>query len=169
MGTGKSTLGSAVATLLGRPWVDSDLVIEAEAGRRIPEIFAAEGEEGFRQRETAALATLAATGGKVLTTGGGALGRPANLALLRLHGVVVALRARPEVILRRVGGAQAARQRPLLAGEDPLARIGELLAKREHLYAQADLMLDTSDLSRSAAVRGLLALVARRAGEVRRG
>lgn len=168
MGTGKSTLGAGVASALRRRFVDTDALVAARAGCGIPEIFATLGEAGFRDLEAAAVAEAAAGARCVLATGGGVLGRPANLEALRAGGVLVALVAEPQVLLRRVGGAGGARRRPLLAGGgDPLARIEELQRARATLYAQADLTLDTTHLSRHAAVLALLRLCAAQAAAVR--
>ena len=169
MGTGKSTLGRSAARLLERRFVDTDLEVEARAGLPIPEVFAQHGEETFREWEAEVLSEVAAVGAQVIAIGGGALGRPENVAALRGNGVLVLLTARPEVLLRRVGGADAALRRPLLAGRDPLERIQELLAARQDMYAQADLRLDTSDMGTEVAVHALLALCAERAAGVRRG
>ena len=167
MGVGKSTLGQGAARALHRPFADTDALVERRAGRAIPAIFAAEGEEAFRALEAAAILQLTRGGGRVLATGGGALGRPGNLEALRANGLLVCLFARPEVILARVGGAAAAARRPLLAGGEAAARIAALLAARAPHYAAADLRLDTSDLPRAAAVQALLRLCAE--GGRRRG
>lgn len=156
MGTGKTTVGRAVARMLGRPFQDTDLLVAARAGRPIPEIFAHEGEAAFRRHEAAVVAEVGARFACVLATGGGVLHDPENVRALRANGVLVALRARPEVILRRVGGARAHEHRPLLAGDEPLARIQALLAAREPLYRQADLQLDTSDLGPKRVARIVL-------------
>ncbi len=168
MGTGKSTLGRAVAQVLCRRFTDSDAEIERRAGRSIPEIFASAGEVVFRDWETVVAVELGRPHRGVVATGGGILGRAENLAALRAGGVLVALTARPTVILRRVGGAAAARRRPLLAGGDPLERIRTLLQERGPLYTQADLTLDTGDMRRDAAVAALLRLCAECAGTLRR-
>jgi shikimate kinase len=160
MGTGKSTLGRAAAQLLGRPLVDTDAAVEARAGASVPEIFASRGEAAFRELEAAVVAEVARRSGQVVATGGGVLGRPENVAALRSGGLLVALTARPEVILRRVGGAAAAARRPLLAGPDPLGRVRELLRARAAQYAQADLQLDTSDLDVDQALLALFRLCA---------
>lgn len=168
MGTGKSTLGRGAARALRRPFADTDTVVERRAGRSIPDIFAAGGEAAFRDLEAAAAADLGRPRRGVVATGGGILGRADNLAALRAGGVLVALTARPDVILARVGGAGAAKRRPLLAGDDPLQRIAALLQERAALYAQADLTLDTGRMRRDVAVIALLRLCAERAGAVRR-
>ena len=169
MGTGKSTVGRATARVLGRPFADSDAETEARAGCTVAELFARLGEAGFRSLERAVVADLASRRGWVLATGGGALANPGSLEALRANGVLLALSARPEVILRRVGGAAAGSRRPLLAGPDPLGRIASLLEERAAVYGQADLQLDTSGCGRGAAVETVLRLVAERAGCVRRG
>lgn len=169
MGTGKSTLGRVAARRLGRRFIDTDAEVEARAGLFIPEIFDRLGEEAFRALEAEVLVSVAERTGLVVATGGGALGRSENVAVLRANGVLVLLSARPDVLLRRVGGAEAAARRPLLAGPDPLARIRTLLTERQELYAHADLRLDTSDMGASEAVQALLALCARKAAGIRRG
>jgi len=89
---GKSTVGRLLAQKLGRPFVDIDARIEETAGKKIPQIFAEEGEEAFRQLETRVLAEEAKKSGTVLATGGGAVTRPENLELLRQNSVIVYLK-----------------------------------------------------------------------------
>lgn len=168
MGTGKSTLGRGAARALRRPFADTDALVVRRAGRPVPEIFAQSGEAGFRALEAAVAAEYARPRRAVVATGGGILTRPDNLAALRAGGVLVALSARPEVILARVGGAEAGLRRPLLRGPDPLTRIAELLRERAGLYAQADLELLTDRLRRDATLEELLRLCAERAGTVAR-
>lgn len=143
MGTGKSVVGKRLAARLGRVFLDTDERIVASAGRSIPEIFAAEGEGGFRARETAALQELSGLDGAVIATGGGVLGHDENVGLLRQAGTLVCLTARPGVILERT---RPWKERPLLAGApDPLAAVERLLEERAAHYALADLTVDTSD------------------------
>ena len=161
MGTGKSAVGRAVARRLGARHLDTDAEIEREAGRTIPEIFAAEGEAAFRARETALLASLAQHSGSeplILSTGGGTPLRPENAARLAQIGTVVWLQVAPEAILARV--SRSLHERPLLHAhaDDPLTRIKTLLAERGPRYrALAAHALDTSDCadSEEAAVRVL--------------
>ena len=141
MGAGKSTVGRALAARLGRRFVDTDEEIERASGRAIAEIFAREGEAGFRARELAAVEACRGHGA-VVALGGGAVTQPAVRERLRGCGTVVYLRARPETLLARVGDAS---ERPLLAGLDApgrLARLRELLAQREAAYAGAALAVD---------------------------
>ena len=91
-GCGKSTVGRALAGRLGRPLVDLDSEIEAEAGCPIPEIFAREGEEGFRQREHRILCREARESGRVIATGGGVVTRRENWAPMRQNSTVIFLR-----------------------------------------------------------------------------
>jgi shikimate kinase len=141
MGAGKSTVGRVLAARLGRAFVDTDEEIERRAGRAIAEIFAREGEAGFRTRELAVVEACRGRGA-VVALGGGAVTQPAVRERLRGCGTVVYLRARPETLLARVGDAS---ERPLLAGlaaEARLARLRELLAQREPAYAGAALAVD---------------------------
>ena len=145
MGTGKSAVGRRLARRLHRPFLDTDEWIVREAGMSIPAIFAEHGEPTFRELEARAVQELQALPPHVISTGGGILGRAANGEGLRRTGVLVGLTARPEVILARTRRRQ---DRPLLRGAaDPQARIVELLHERATWYAQADLTVDTSDLS----------------------
>jgi len=144
MGTGKSAVGRMLAARRGLKYLDSDHEIERRAGCSIPEFFAVRGEAAFRQLESDVIADLARPHGVVLSTGGGAALDPANAACLRAGGLVVLLRATPDVILRRVGNAQ---NRPLLANApDPRVRIQELLAERDNAYrTAAHCCVDTTD------------------------
>ena len=91
-GCGKSAVGRALAKALDRPLLDADKEVEQEAGCSIPDIFASEGEEGFRKRETAVLARLGMGSGAVIATGGGCVTREENYPLLHQNGVIVWLR-----------------------------------------------------------------------------
>jgi shikimate kinase/3-dehydroquinate synthase len=143
MGTGKTAVGRHVAARLGRRFIDTDTLIEEQAGRPVSEIFAHEGEEAFRRLEAAVVAEASAQDGVVIATGGGVVLNRESMERLRRTGVIVALRADPEAILARVGAGSA---RPLL-GPDPGARVRRLLAERDALYRDADLTLDTTALS----------------------
>jgi len=123
-GAGKSTIGQLVAKRLNRPFIDADQAIAQSAGRTIPEIFEAEGEAGFRKRETAVLADLCRRSGLVIATGGGCVTRPENYPHLRQNSVIVLLE-RPLSDLPQTGR--------------PLSQAGELAAMyqvRRPLYQQ---------------------------------
>jgi shikimate kinase len=141
MGTGKSVVGCRLAERLGLSFVDVDHAIEEAAGMAIPEIFASEGESGFRRRERDLIASLATRRDCVIAAGGGAVLDPENVRNLRAGALTVCLQAEPTVILGRIG---ADAQRPLLRTPDRLARIRELLEQRAPAYGQADLTLETS-------------------------
>jgi shikimate kinase len=136
MGSGKSTAGRHLAVLLGYRFLDADSSIEQVAGRSIPEVFASEGEAGFRQLEAAVLNQIASWHSLVVATGGGVVTRPDNWGQLH-QGVVIWLDAPEELLLERLSSDPT--PRPLLQADDPAARLAALLAERRPLYAQADL------------------------------
>jgi shikimate kinase len=140
MGTGKSSVGQLVAARLRLPFLDTDAWIESHAGKSIPRIFAEDGEAAFRQHEQAAVQDLAARRGLVIATGGGLGADPAHFASLRAHAWIVCLCASPEAIWTRT---RHHHHRPLLQTSDPLARIRALLAQREPVYRQADLLVSS--------------------------
>jgi len=144
--SGKSSVGRHLAQLRGLPFVDLDEEIERTAGRIISEIFAAEGEAGFRARESEALGRLAREAAQsplVLALGGGAVLAEGNRALLREHFDTVWLVLEPEEAARRSEDGD----RPLLAGGERVERMRRLLAERESYYAAvADLVLDRAGL-----------------------
>jgi shikimate kinase len=132
MGSGKSTVGRLVAARLGRPFLDSDEVIQARTGRTVREIFASDGEAAFRSEETQALAeALAAPGPAVIAAAGGTVLAEANRDLLR-DSQVVWLDADPALLVERVRGDE---HRPLL-DDDPGAVLVRLATERRPLYAE---------------------------------
>ena len=154
MGAGKTTVGRLLARRLRLRFVDSDREIEARCGVKIPVIFEIEGEAGFRAREALAIEALTALGSVVLATGGGAVLAEANRQHLAARGIVVYLSAKPEDLYERV---RHDRNRPLLAGGAPLARLRELHVQRDPLYRSvADITLETGAQSVQALARHLL-------------
>ena len=89
MGCGKSTMAGQLARLTGTPCLDLDAEIERREGRTIPEIFAADGDAGFRLCETAALRAVCAGVPHIVATGGGIVTRQENIDLMRAHGTVI--------------------------------------------------------------------------------
>jgi shikimate kinase len=144
MGTGKSTVGNVLASMLHFRFVDTDALIEQQAGKRITDIFAADGEARFREYEANVVRDLETMRGCVISTGGGLVVNPVNMESLKKHALVVCLWASPEAILARVGHQT---HRPLLRGPEPLAKIKELLAAREPFYRQADVLLNCEQRS----------------------
>ena len=163
MATGKTSVGRIVASRLGRPFVDTDALIEAEAGRSVPRIFAEDGEAAFRRLEAQAVARAAGPGGSVIATGGGVVLSRKNMDRLRQHGLIVALRADPQAILARVGRAG---DRPLL-GDDPEGRVHRLLEERSEFYREADVVVETSALSLDAVADRVVAFVLAREDALR--
>lgn len=143
-GTGKSTVARLVAQKLGWDWCDADAILEQRYGRTIRQIFADEGEPGFRAKEAAVLEDLVHRDRHVVATGGGIILRPDNRAKLRM-GKVVWLTAPAEVLWRRLqADTTTAERRPNLA-QGGLAEIEENLRLREPLYAAcADWVVDTA-------------------------
>lgn len=146
MGAGKTSVGGACAAATGRPLLDTDQMIESEAGMTISDIFAVRGEAVFRQTETAVLEKLLAdTDRAVISVGGGLPLLEKNRDFLRRLGTVVFLRVQPETVLLRLKGDTT---RPLLMGDHVEQRVRELLDYRNPLYVQAaDLVIDVDGKS----------------------
>ncbi len=147
-GTGKSTVARLVAEHLGWQSIDADPLLEAEYGSSISDIFAAEGETGFRDKEEAILDRLCAKDEHVIATGGGVVLRPQNRLKLCSSGWVVWLNADADTIHQRLEtDATTASRRPNLTSGG-LAEIEELLTVRHPLYEEcADMRIDTTSLS----------------------
>jgi shikimate kinase len=155
MGSGKTTLGRALAQRLQREFADTDRVLVERTGVPVATIFEVEGEEGFRRRESAVLAELAARPGLVIATGGGAILLEANRTLMREQGTVIYLRARLESLWERTRHDSS---RPLLQTPNPRARLAEILAEREPLYREAaHVTVDTGSQSASTLTNRVIA------------
>ena len=163
MGTGKSAVGRPLAEALGYRFIDADAVLEQAAGRTIPEIFASDGEAGFRALETAVLGQISGWHSLVVATGGGVVTRPENWGHMH-QGVVVWLDAPAALLLQRLGADPT--PRPLMQAPDPEARLGALLAERRPLYAQADLTIQQNgeppEVVAAQILEGLPALIKKR-------
>ena len=144
MAAGKTVVGRRLAGSLGWAFVDLDAVIEDGEGVAVREIFASRGERYFREREKTALGQVLNGSEQVIALGGGAVVDPDNLRRLKERSLLVWLKVSPKTVLSRVGGGD---DRPLLQGPDRLKRIQELSAERESIYAEADLTVDTDELT----------------------
>jgi shikimate kinase len=134
MGTGKTTVGRALAQRLRMAHLDSDAEIERQSGRTIGQIFDRDGEAAFRALERAFIVSGHPASGCIVSCGGGIILPDGMTAELRARGVVICLTAHPETILHRTQGNA---NRPLLHADDPLERIRDLLARREPVYRAA--------------------------------
>jgi len=140
MGTGKTSVGRALADQLHFDFLDTDELIQERTGRSINDIFAQNGEPAFRAMEHDVVKELAARQRLVISTGGGLPTNPDNLAALKQYALVVCLWSSPEKIWERV---RYQSHRPLLHDRDPQKKISDLLAAREPFYKQADVLMNT--------------------------
>ena len=153
MGSGKSTIGLRLANLLGMDFLDNDQELEKQTGASVGLIFDLEGEEGFRKRETAMLAKLAARENVLLATGGGTVTRAENRELLRNNGLVVYLRTSVSQQIKRLSHDKA---RPLLQSGDREEKLTRLAKERNPLYEElADLTFPSLNRSLDAASHAL--------------
>jgi shikimate kinase len=143
MGAGKTTVGRLTAAQLDWAYFDSDAEVESDTGLTVPELFAAQGEEAFRDAESRALERACASEVPcVVSVAGGAVLREENRRRIATGGTVVWLRAEVETLSRRVGDGAG---RPLLGG-DPEEALRILDSIRRPLYADlADLAVDVDD------------------------
>ncbi len=141
MGAGKTAVGTAVARLLGVPFLDSDEEIVKAAHRSIAEIFARDGEPFFRARETEVLARLLRGEPCILSTGGGAFLAEQNRALIAEAGVSVWLQADLDLLWSRVRHKTT---RPLLRTDNPRETLRQLYEARVPLYALAEVVVDSA-------------------------
>jgi shikimate kinase len=135
-GSGKTTVGQAVAAVTGRTFLDLDLEIERREGRSISQIFGENGEAYFRKRERELTEELTVVGNMIISPGGGWVTQPENLRLVRPPGILVYLRVRPDTALERLGPMRLLR--PLLMRPNPLAELERLLEERREAYESAD-------------------------------
>lgn len=140
MGTGKTTVGRAVAHKLGFQLLDSDHEIERAQGKLISDIFTQQGEAAFRVMERAFIENGHPPQRCVVACGGGLVVQPGMLDLLLHKGVVICLHASLETILKRT---QTSRARPLLNVEDPMERIRKLYTAREPIYRKSGTLILT--------------------------
>jgi shikimate kinase len=139
MGSGKTSVGKALAEHLECPFYDTDATVAANAGMAIDEIFDRFGEPRFRELEARAVRVIASQEDGVVSTGGGAVLDPSNIEAMRASGRTVLLDVDAETLVARLG---AASDRPLVSDE-PQRRLREIAAAREDSYRMAaDLVVD---------------------------
>ncbi len=157
MGTGKTTIGALLAGRLGRPFIDTDGLVEQEAGMTISDIFATQGEPAFRALERQACKKAASYAGLVIGTGGGALLDSENRHALEQSGIIVLLTCGCDALVNRLRESAVRGERPLLGSDRP-ARVAELLNAREPVYSSIPLRVDTTRLAPAEVANEVLAL-----------
>lgn len=152
-GAGKSSVGRELEARTGRPRYDTDEMIRRQRGLSIAEIFEQQGEEAFREAETAVLRDIPSDNG-IVVTGGGILLREENGAMLQRLGRIVHLTAEEETLFERVSRRP---MRPLLRTANPRRTLSELLQVRAPLYRRlADIELDTTSLTHQQVADAIL-------------
>ena len=146
MGTGKSTIGDALARHMGRRLLDTDEMIVSRDGRSIPAIFDEEGEPFFRKLERDVISEISAMDEPaVISCGGGVVLSEENVRAMKSSGIVILLTASPGEILRRV---ESDNNRPLLAEKKTISDIEKMLKSRRDAYeGAADHTIDTEGKS----------------------
>lgn len=156
MGTGKTSVGKRLAKELNLKFIDTDGLIEKEAGICINEIFAKFGEAYFRRLESKVINEVSSDENMIIATGGGAVINPTNLLVLKKNGTLICLTASIDVILSRVGSGD---ERPLISEGDKKETISNLLKVREPFYKKADFIVDTTTKSIKEVVKEVLKIV----------
>ena len=153
MGCGKSSIGRRLAKNTGLKFVDLDHYIVEKAGKTIPEIFAQQGEEVFRDLESEALREVLGTPA-VIATGGGVVMREENRLMLETHAPVIWLKSSLEFLANRIEGDS---NRPLIAGRDALTTLQQLAEIRYPYYTQcADYILHRGAMNKAASLKAVL-------------
>lgn len=153
MGVGKSAVGRKVARELRYRFLDSDHQIEKKVGKKIPEIFAKEGEAAFRAMERKFIESGHPGKGCVVSCGGGLVVEDGMSDLLKQKGIVVCLFASAETVIERTSRNT---NRPLLNVEDPEGRVRQLLAEREPVYMNAGACITTEGRTMAEVVRHVI-------------
>jgi shikimate kinase len=159
-GSGKTIVGRELASRLGVPHSDVDLIIERRAGRSIPEIFRLDGEVAFRRLEREIVDELLGEPPHVISPGGGWVMGVGDLGSLNFAALVVFLEVEPGAAVQRLGGSGG---RPLLE-PDPLAAMARLLGARNPIYRTAEAAVNTTNATVAAVADRVLGLARIRAG-----
>lgn len=142
MGTGKTTIGRALAEYTGYRYMDTDDMIEKLSGKSIEDIFKDNGEEYFRELEQEVLHKTFSEEKAVISTGGGLPVYKDNLLQMKQHGVCAGLTASIDEIISRV--EKSGTVRPLLQSDDRYERIKSLMSARAYYYITSDFLVDTT-------------------------
>ena len=134
MGCGKTSTATYLERTYGMPRIEMDRDIEADCGKPIPQIFAEDGEEFFREKETQLLRKISEKEEIVISCGGGVPLRQENLEIMKASGKIVYLKASPSTILDHVSSSD---KRPLLEGKKNLDDIGQMMSVRTPIYEAA--------------------------------
>lgn len=145
--TGKTIVGRLLARRMSWDFVDTDDVVETQSGQGIDEIVAQSGWQTFRDRERRVVRAVSAASRQVVSTGGGVPCDAGSRRFMKESGLVVWLRAEPDIIGKRLGAdVHSAHLRPALSGKNPMTEIRQILAQREPIYREAmhfDVATDT--------------------------
>lgn len=170
MSSGKSTLGPILANVLGWQFFDLDKEIERIEKKAVVEIFAEQGEEYFRRKETEILELLSKTQNSVIALGGGTIVREENVKIINKTGKLIYLKASPENIYHRLKNKI---DRPLFrdlvleegSKEEFLQKINDFLNKRIHIYEKADITINTDETKIGITVDKIAKKIIRRLNE----
>jgi shikimate kinase len=142
MGSGKTTVGKELAHKLNKIFIDTDELIENEEKLTINEIFSKFGESCFRNLETDMIKKVCKSGDQIISTGGGIVEKPENIKILKKKGIVIYLYAPVDELYNRIKNEK---NRPLLNNDAPKWALEKLFKKREALYEQCDVKIETTD------------------------
>jgi shikimate kinase len=159
-GSGKTTVGQAVALKTDRTFLDLDLEIERREGRSISQIFAERGEPYFRKKERELTEELLLVGNMIVAPGGGWVSDPENVSLVRPPSQLVYLKVRPATALKRLGPMRTLR--PLLMRPNPQDELERLLKARKDAYESAEHVVDTELLSAQKVIDRVIELATSR-------
>jgi len=144
MGSGKTTIGKILAKKLKYKFIDIDQLIEKETRMKIKTIFKKFGEDYFRGLEAKTCKNVSRLNGYVISTGGGIVLNPQNIKNLRKNGIIINLRARPNILWERV---KHKKNRPLLNVKNPQKRLLQIWRARKPFYDKADIIIVNTNLT----------------------
>jgi shikimate kinase len=155
-GSGKTTVGRAVAERLGRPFVDLDQeILQREGKATVGEVFRARGEAWFRRLEADLTRELAGKSGMVIAPGGGWIMTPGSLEAMQAVSYLIYLKVSPETALARIGADRS--NRPLLDHPDPVGELRQQLNVRGTRYEQADIVVNAEAVAVEEIVASVVA------------